>query len=191
MADDTQPSGSQDETLRLHVWERRKACVHKLKVSALYHLKRSRWFEILDRGTTGFAIIGSAGAVISLIKPVSFLGMGAELWLSGAVAVVSTLGLVFAWGQKARQHAELARDFRKLLAEVERAGHYPTAEQIDGFNADAVALDSLEPSPMTVVQTECENQLAISAGGAPLVRLPWHQRLLKHVIDFPPIAPAA
>lgn len=185
MSDDT------SETLRRHVWGRRGACLHKLRVSALYHLRHARFFEICDRIVTAFAIIASAGAVLSMLQPLQpLLGpVKVEIWLAGAVTIVSTIGLVFAFSQKARTHTELARDFRRLLAAIERAGQYPREEQVDGFTADAIELDSLEPSPLNALLADCENQLAIGFTGKPIVQIPLAQRLLMHIWSFTPITP--
>ena len=79
----------------------------------------------------------------------------------------------------------------KLLSAIERAGEYVAVEAIDRFTADAVELDSQEPSPMTALLTECSNQLAVAAGEQPVVHLPRYQRLLKHVWDFALITPLA
>ena len=165
---------------------RRNTLVYRLRLSSLYHQKRARFFEGCDRFATAFSVVGSAAAILQFIKPIA---PNSELWASAAVTLVSTTALVWAFSQKARQHSELARDFRKLLGDVESAGEYLEAEQIDRFNGSFHQLASQEPAPMSALVAECQNQLAMASQGKPVVVLPLHQRLLKNFIDFEPVKP--
>ena len=173
------------ERRRAYLWERRADLIHRLKLSALYHVKRSRFFDNLDRASTALAVIAGPGAVVTLLNTVL---ASSQLWLAAGVSIASTTALVFAFGKNAKRHTDLANGFRKILADVERAGEYLTGEQLDEFFAVTTDLEQEEPSAMTALQAECENQLHIAATGEPVVQLPLHQRLFKHFLDFEVIA---
>jgi len=175
-----------NDALSAHTWKRRCALQYKLQLSALYHLKRARFFDACDKCATAFAVVGSAAAIISVMQKIE----GGEIAMSAAVTVVSTLALVFSFSQKARQHSDLARDFRRILGQLERVGEYPTVEQIDQLVSATVELESQEPSPMSALVADCQNQLAAKHGHL-VVDLPFHQRLLKQFLDFRPVLPVA
>jgi hypothetical protein len=118
---------------------------------------------------------------VQLLQPLWANGVA---WSAAAVAVVSTLALVFGWSANARLHFELARDFRRLLAQLESAGEHVDSPALDGLCAQYHQLAAQEPAPMAGLVRACQNQLAPAMGGAVRPQ-PWLERVLMHVWDFP------
>jgi hypothetical protein len=184
--------GEDDNDDRQALWDERWRLVCRLRLSALYHLKRERFFDNADRCIKAFAVIGGAAAVSQLIADAT-----AKLWIAALVSVLSTVSLVFALSQKARRHSELARDFTKLLARVEEAGPYPSPDKLDKFCSEITNLEASEPAAMSALVRHCENQISMSTGHPEEVipLTPW-QLLWMHLWDFalevktPPKPPA-
>lgn len=176
MAEGTQSADDDSAAL----WAERWNVVHRLRLSALYHQKRERFFDTLDRLIKAFAVIGGAAAVSQLVAAPE-----AKLWVAAAVSISSTVSLVFALAQKARRHGELARDFTKLLARLEEAGPYPAHEKLDKFTSELLMLEASEPAAMSALVRHCENQICMSMGHDDrVIPLTLPQSLLMHVWDF-------
>lgn len=163
---------------RASIWNERWGFMYRLRVSALYHQRRERFFDNWDKVAKAVAVIGGAAAVSQLISDPT-----TKLWAAAAVSVLSTISLVFGFSQKARRHSELARDFMRLLARIEEAGPYPPAEKMDKFAAEFASLEASEPASMSALVRHCENLFYMSSGqpGKPLT---WWKRLFMHYWDF-------
>lgn len=186
----TAPGTSPDdysEELRAYLHGKRHDLLHRLELSALYHQKRSRFFDRVDKLATFVAVAGSTSAVA--------LVMGADensrlyIGFSALVALVSTVSLVFVPSSKARDHHGFARDYRHLMAELQLEGDNPRREVLDQLCAKCAQLEAEEPAAMSGVVVDCENLLAMSRTGRPVVQQPRWQRWLMHLWDFrPPLA---
>lgn len=151
-----------------------------LQLSALYHLKRERFLDGADRAAKAVAVLGGAAA-FSQWKTEPTYG----LWFTGAVAVVSTLSLVYGFSTKARRHAELARDFKNLEGDLVSAGAGLTQATIDQITGKMIKLESSEPASLGALVTQCHNELCTAQGRlTEVTELPCHHRLLKNWLDF-------
>ncbi len=172
----------QDEqnTLADHTWQRRCTLIYRLRLSALYHLKRARFLDRVDQAASALTALAATSAVGSIIGQ---MNPGIVSSIAAATAVLALVPLVLAPARKAREHAVLAQEFRHLLADCEMAGEEWTPAQCDQFVGRSIDLEAAEPAPLTGVVADCQNQLAAMTGG-PLVRLTrWH-RLLMHWVDL-------
>lgn len=171
-----------DEVREDHLWGQRWQVVHHVWLSSLYHSKRERFFDFLDKASKATAAIGGAAAVSQLLTSVD-----AKIWIAAAVSIVSILSLVVGFSQKARKHGELTRDFTKLWAQIEEVGPYPGAEKLNKFKAQILALEASEPAAMHALVKRCENQIAMASGHPKnVVPLTFWERVLMHVWDFEP-----
>jgi hypothetical protein len=170
-----------------YLWGQRWELVHRVWLSSLYHSKRERFFDILDKLSKAFAAIGGAAAVSQLLTEANV-----KLWIAAAISVVSTLSLVFGFAQKARKHAELSRDYKKLWADIEEAGPFPGEPFLSKVKARILSLESGEPASLYALVKRCENQIAMASGHPenvePLGPLEW---LFMHLWDFEPKKPTA
>ena len=106
-----------DDTVDPYLWDRRHRLLYEIDLSTLYHRKRERWFDTWDRLSKAIALIAGTAAFSRAIG---------ESWVTSAVAalvaVTSSLSLVLAFSEKARRHAEFARSFCELGAELAKKG---------------------------------------------------------------------
>ena len=170
-----QPSARDD------VWAQRWDLVCRVRLSSLYHEKRERFFDVADKLSKAFAVIGGAAAVSQLIAdPTS------KIWIAALVSIASTISLVFGIAQKARRHGELARDFKKLWARIEEVGNFPVEQQISKFRSEILLLESNEPAAMSALIRHCENQISLGTGHPDeVIPLTLTQLTLMHFWDFP------
>ena len=151
-----------------------------IRLSALYHLKRERFLDGVDKAAKFVSAVGGAAA-FSQIKENASLGMV----FVGFITVVSCLSLVYSPAAKARKHAELARDFRRLEADVMTPGAAITQEQVNKFIAQRLSLEASEPASLGALVTQCHNELCGSYGQkTQITPLPWRHRFFKNWCDI-------
>lgn len=152
----------------------------RVRLSALYHLKRERFLDGVDRFSKAVSALGGAAA-LSQIKAAPDWG----LWFTGIITLVCTLSLVYGPSGKARKHAELARDFKRLEADVVAAGIVLTDAQLAAFDARYLTLVSSEPAALGALVTQCHNELATSIGQqGHITPMPLLHRLFKNWFDI-------
>jgi hypothetical protein len=152
----------------------------RVRLSALYHLKRERFLDGVDKTAKAVSALGGAAA-FSQIK--GDPGMG--LWITGIITVVSTLSLVYGPSTKARKHSDLARDFKRLEADLVASSDCAATAQLAGFEARYLSLESGEPAALGALVTQCHNELSIAIGQQGHVTpLPLSHRLFKNWFDI-------
>ena len=166
----------QSATDSLSTWD----LLWRVRLSALYHLKRERFLDGVDKAAKLVSALGGAAA-FSQVKNTGDIGF----WITGFITVVATLSLVYGPSAKARKHAELARDFKRLEAEVVGTGRSITEAQICKFEAQYLSIESSEPTALGALVTQCHNELAEAFGKRDDISpLPFWHRLLKNWIDI-------
>lgn len=151
-----------------------------VQLSTLYHLKRERFLDGADRAAKAISALGGAAA-FSQIKSEPTLG----LWITALVTIVATISLVYGPATKARRHFELAKDFKRLEAEIAAVSHELTVDQAAKFRAQYLSIESGEPASLGALVTQCHNELAVARDKAEHVTpLPYYQRLFKNWFDF-------
>lgn len=163
-----------------YLWGKRHAILQHIEISVLYHQKRERFFDIWDKATKAIAIIGGSVAFANITGP---LGLK---FSAGIITVTSTAALVLGFADRARRHAELAADFRRLEIEmVERGERDFTEDDLKAWEAKQRQIETKEPPALSTLVILCQNEIALAQGHKDLVvPLPWHQRALAHFIDF-------
>ena len=151
-----------------------------IRLSALYHLKRERFLDGADKASKAFSALGGAAA-FSQIKS---SGEGGLL-ITGLITLISTLTLVYSTSSKARRHAELARDFRRLEADILVLGDAITMSDIAKFESKRVSLESAEPASLGALVTQCHNELCESFGLIEQITpLGFLDRFFKNIVDI-------
>ena len=151
-----------------------------IRISALYHLKRERFLDGADKASKAVSALGGAAA-FSQIKSNGEWG----LLITGIITLISTLTLVYSTSSKARKHAELARDFRRLEADILAVGDVITPAQITKFESQRVYLEASEPASLGSLVTQCHNELCEAFGlHSQITPLPFWHRLFKNCFDI-------
>lgn len=161
-------------------WNERWGLLWHVRVSAYYHAKRERFLDGVDRAAKAVSALGGAAA-FGWIMSRPGVGMAA----AAGITLVSLLSLVYDPATKARRHAELARDFKRLEADIVAGGNHPSSAQLAAWKARLTMLESAEPAALGALVTQCHNELATALDRRDLVTpLPFVQRIFKNWFDF-------
>lgn len=162
--------------------QRRYSITYRLRLSALYHLLRERFYDRVDKVLSVLIFLSATAAVAALVKSVSCLP-NLDVGVAVLTALLAVVQLVWNPSSKARHHGQKAFEFRCLHADCERAGEHWTEAQCSHYLADVMKIEASEPAPMAALVAHCQNQLAIRDGG-PIVSLKPHERYFKNWFDF-------
>lgn len=167
-----------------HAWKKRHEAIYKAELSALYHQKRERFFDLSDK----------------LTKAASLFGGSATLWKVGNQEVVSAfaafitatsaLSLVFSFSERSKRHAELARNFRDIISEIASKGDLSFNESDTSvWMGKLCALEAKEPPTLSALTVMCQNELAIARNETSHVhpQSMW-KRWMAHFFDMPQTA---
>lgn len=170
-----------EEALAIHTWNRQHQLEYKLRLSALYHLSRERFFSACDKSCTMLTAVFATAAFATLIKE----HQGLDAALAGLTAVLSLMPVVFAPSDSARHHGQLAVAYRHLRTAGARAGETWTPAQCDEFVARMLEIEASEPMARGALVIDCQNRLALTYNQPELVRkLNWLERSFKQWWDF-------
>lgn len=163
-----------------HLWGLRHRALYRCRLSTLYHRRRERFFDWLDKANNAVALIGGSAAFAAAADPaaVSIAAL--------AVTVAGAMALVFGLAEKARRHAALAESYKRIEAEIVRAGEYDFTEaQVNGWLARVAETEGAEPPPLRPLVVLCQNDIAVSSNQLDKVtELPAYQRWLAQWVDF-------
>ena len=152
-----------------------------IRLSALYHLKRERFLDGMDKLSKGISALGGAAAFAEFRAPKSEWGSTIAM----GITLVATVSLVYGPAAKARKHAELARDFRRLEAQILAIGGDITIAQVAKFESENASLSAQEPAALGALVTQCHNEMCEAYGmGDKITPLPWWQVIFKNLFDM-------
>lgn len=158
------------------VWTTRWEALYKADVSARYHRRRQRFFDLADKLTKALTVLLGATLMGTMIKDSQPLA-------ASAISSLSLLALVFGYSDRKQAHKELAEGFVTLIQQIEAC---PVGELTEAkaalWKAQATALDAKEPPTLTALITICEHAASAAAGHPGHVKLPLLPRRL--VADF-------
>jgi hypothetical protein len=172
-----------DATAENHTyhWERRYKAIYKAELSALYHQKRERFFELCDK-------LGKAASVIGGSATLWKIGdQNVVLMIAGIITVTSAFSLVFSFSERARRHSELAKNFRQVNGEILAKGDLNFSDaDVDQWMAKLCSLEASEPPTLSALTVMCQNELAIARGHKGHVhRQNFMVRTFAHFFDMP------
>jgi hypothetical protein len=154
-----------------YLWQSRFDILYQVRLSALYHRKREGFYDLLDK-LTKLAVIVGGSAVFANTSQSSEIGI--------AVAIAGALSLVFDYGVKARNHAQLAQDYGLLESEIEKTGERDFSEKdTNQWHSNLAKIESKEPPALTNLVKVCETEL-YSALGQKAEALPWYKKATAH-----------
>jgi hypothetical protein len=161
-------------------WQTRFDIVYKCRLSALYHRKRERFFSLLDKLTTTFALIAGAGAMTDLMPSAQYKAV------AGAIVVAVTLpGIVFSWADKSRIYALLAAKFIALEAEIEGSGVLDTPA-LNKYKERSLIFEMEEPPQLSALTRVCQNEISLATGNlANIKKLTLCEKYFSQFLDMP------
>lgn len=163
-----------------YLWGKRHSVLYRLELSALYHQKRERFFDLCDKLAKVVAIVGGSAALYKVADE------GALVWIAATITIASALSLVMGFSEKARRHAELTRSFKQIQADALRCGERDFTEaDIADWAARVAALEASEPPALGVLVRICQNELARAADADASVKPVGWRWLVAHLLDVP------
>lgn len=167
--------------------KRRHEVSYRLRLSVRYHQRRTRFFDLWDKWTKAMIVLVGTSAFASIVHQQSDTNFAA--WLTAFVAVIGTLSLVFSFSERARVHADMARRYGELEAEIARL---PSTQEkaLTEIGRRLRLIESTEPATLGALVVMCQNEIARQEGHEDkIVEVPLYQRLLAHYLDFPAPSP--
>jgi hypothetical protein len=160
------------------VWKTRHELIYRSRLSVIYHRRRERMYELMDRIAKSVAVVGGSALVFKVANDQIMFAFGL------AVLFTSTLSLVFQYSSRATAHAGLAKDWSMIEKDI-CAQENITEVQICTFESRAAGLDGLEPRVLRALVADCQNELARAENEENFLRpLSLRQKLLMHFIDI-------
>lgn len=164
-----------------YLWLKRHDAFYKAELSALYHQKRGRFFDLCDKLGKAVSVIGGSATLWKIGSP-DVVSM-----IAGIITLTSAFSLVFSFSERSRRHAELARNFRQIIYEITAKGERDYIESdINTWMSKLCALDATEAPSLSVLTIMCQNELAIARGESKSVHpLNLFERMFVHIFDMP------
>lgn len=157
-----------------------QALEYQARLSALYHGKRERFLDICARLCQAGTALMATAAFANVASGGSF-----QSWTSLLAAFLSIIPLVFGFSQRAKDHAQLAADHRRLLAEILTAGVRLSESDFLRFRGRAAQIAASEKTPLGALVVQCQNELAVAKDqGESVVHIGHWTRIWMHFYNF-------
>ncbi len=164
-----------------YLWVKRGKLIYKLELSTLYHLKRERFFDLLDKLFKAFSLIGGSAAIykISDTEIVKFI--------AASITVTSSLSLVLSFSDRSRKHGDFAKSYRKINSIIQKTGERDFSEDdLNKWESETCEIESTEPLALSTLTVICQNEIAISRGEyESVVSIPCYKLPFSHILDMP------
>ena len=165
-----------------HAWEKREKALYRAELSALYHQKRERFFELLDKLGKAIAVFGGSAALWKVGNPDLVAQFAAIITASSA------LSLVFSFSERSKRHSELARSFREIAGDILGTSDFAIRDsKASEWMGKVCALEAKEPPSLSALVVMCQNELAI-ARNAQVYPQSFFVRCMAHFFDMPRVA---
>jgi len=162
-----------------HAWNKREDALYRAELSALYHQKRERFFELLDKLGKASAVFGGSAALWKIGNP------DLVSQIAAFITVSSALSLVFSFSERSKRHSELARGFREIAGDIVGTSDFAIRDsKASEWMGKVCALEAKEPPALSALVVMCQNELAI-ARQATIYPQSFHVRCLAHFFDLP------
>lgn len=159
-------------------WHAKHELVYNCQLSNRYHKKRERFLSNSDNLATALSLMAGASIVSS------FLG-AYNTHFGFFVVAVTTLQLVVSFKEKSKLHATLAADFKRLEADIEKAGCLNDYE-LSALHAAYLSIESSEPPTLGLLVQICQNELASAANQPEKInQISWLRKLSAQFLDWP------
>jgi hypothetical protein len=162
-----------------HAWNKRGDALYRAELSALYHQKRERFFELLDKLGKAIAVFGGSAALWKISNP------DLVSQIAALITASSALSLVFSFSERSKRHAELARSFREIAGDIVGISDFCIRDaKASEWMGKVCALEAKEPPALSALVVMCQNELAV-ARSAPVYPQSFFVRCMAHFFDMP------
>ena len=147
-----------------------------------YSGKRQTFFENLHRYSLFINAVAGSSAFVTLLAGAPQIA----IWLTAAVAIVSSLDNIVGFSERARTYGEQRGRYYDLYCEA-------VGKRTEGFDEDKyrqkrLRIDGDGPPRRRVLDVVCRNEEDIFRGFEfeDTVYINWYRKALRHFIDLPP-----
>lgn len=145
---------------------RRHNLLFDIRRSVRYHKRRRAFFDRLDQGSNVLSLIFGSAAIYGVLEREY---QALALLAAGLVTVASSINLVIASGQKARDHSDFARQYIELEKKLSCAGECDE-RFLKSIQAERLSIEAEEPPVLKVLDVLCHND-QMRAMGYPRTQL--------------------
>jgi hypothetical protein len=153
---DPEQTSAISEARKKWLWNQQDDLEHRICLSAAYHGRKERFFNIWERLFQAAAALSATAAFADLAGKDTPIAK----WFALAAAVASIIPLVFNLAGNAQRHGQLKAGFKSLQGMLYSGGTELTEEQINTMKAKVAELESGEPAAMPGVVLACQNEIA-------------------------------
>ncbi|ONR83108.1 hypothetical protein A8E19_35045 [Burkholderia cenocepacia] len=152
-----------------------------IRRSIRYHNRRRAFFDRLDQMTNMLSVIFGSTAVYGVLEQQY---KAVALVAAGLVTVLSAINLVVGSSQRARAHADFARQFIGL--EKRMALSVPDESVLLAVRSERLTIEAEEPPALHVLNVMCHNEQMRAMGYADdqLAKVGFWQRMFSQLFDF-------
>lgn len=163
------------------LWSLRHDVLYRAELSSLYHQKRERFFELLDKSAKAVSVFGGSAALLKAGSQTVIIYLGV------LITFVSVTALVFGFSERARRHSDLKRRYRILIAEIMACGEDDFYDQnIRSWNEKLFLIEAEEPPTLSMLVRECQNEMALAVGQTERIKpIRIRDRILMNFFDIP------
>jgi hypothetical protein len=144
------------EARKKWLWDQQDDLEHRICLSAAYHGRKERFFNIWERLFQAAAALTATAAFADL----SGRDTPIAKWFALAAAVASIIPLVFNLAGNAQRHGQLKAGFKSIQGMLYASGSELPEDQINTMKAKVAELESGEPAAMPGVVLTCQNEIA-------------------------------
>lgn len=145
--------------------------------SVRYHTKRRGFFDRADKWTNVIAVFFGSATIYSMTATKPIFGIAAAI----LVSLTSTVNLVVASSQRARDHADLARRFIELEKELYAS---PNEDLLRKIAHSRMSIEAEEPPVLRVLDCICHNELCKALGREGRVKIGLLQKFCANFFDY-------
>ena len=147
-----------------------------------YSGKRQTFFENMHRYSLFINAVAGSSAFVTLLAGAPQLA----IWLTAAVAIVSSLDNIVGFSERARTYGEQRGRYYDLYCEV--VGKKSEGFDEDRYRQKRLRIDGDGPPRRRVLDVVCRNEEDIFRGFEyqDTVHIHWFRKALRHFIDLPP-----
>ena len=159
--------------------DRHHELIYCTKLGLLYHRKRERFFDLLDKETKAITVVLGATLLGDFAR-------NAVTAVGGIVSALALLALVFSYSDRKQRHKELAMAYADLRSKIENVGTAYTEDQLNSWHGEYHKLNGMEPPALGTLVVLCQNEIAVEEGQLDkVVKVHWYKQLFANWRDFP------
>jgi hypothetical protein len=150
-----------------------------------YHNSRKIFFDSLGDWTNFLTILGG-GCVVFFVAASTTGRSTAAIVFGALVSALTALDLVLGYAVKARQHADLSRQFYELEQKMADIGDSPIEEELKTIIRARLEIEAKGPFILRVLEATCHNEVARAMGwpSTDLAEIGFWQDIFKQFFDF-------